>query len=87
MNTPDNGVAQVLIQNCYVAGHTGNQECLTELYPGTEGFNTAKGRYNIVSTRGLAGGLAAVLPEGSAVKRSYVTASVWSGGMPRTKQT
>lgn len=81
VNTPNNGVAQVLIQNCYVAGHTGNQECLTELYPGTEGFNTAKGRYNIVSTRGLAGGLAAVLPEGSAVKRSYVTASVWSGGM------
>ena len=81
VNAPDNGVAQVLIQNSYVAGHTGNQECLTELYPGTEGFNTAKGRYNIVSTRGLAGGLAAVLPEGSAVKRSYVTASVWSGGM------
>ena len=29
---------------------------------GDRGFNTAKGRYNIVSARGLAGGLAAVLP-------------------------
>ena len=81
VNTPASGTPEVLIENSYVAAHTANGACLTDLYPGAEGFDTAKGRYNIVSTGELAGGLAAVLPAGSVVKRSYVTASVWSRGI------
>lgn len=81
VNTPAAGTPKVLIENCYVAGHTANGACLTDLYPGAKDFDTTKGRYNIVSTGELAGGLAAVLPTGSVVKRSYVTASIWSKGI------
>lgn len=68
----------VAVEACYVGGHTVNGAFLTEPLPGQADFEQTAGRYNIVSRSGLAGGLAAVLPAGSQIAHSYVTASVYA---------
>lgn len=68
----------VVIESCYAGGHTVNGAFQTDLIPGQEGFDQTEERYNIVSRGVMAGGLAAVLPEGSQIAHTYVTASVYA---------
>lgn len=72
------GVGQtVTIENSYVGGHTSGGKFLIHPTPSEEKFEETAGRYNVVSRKEVAGGLAAVLPEGSKVEHTYVTASVY----------
>lgn len=71
------GGQTVTIENSYVGGHTSGGKFLIHPTPSEEKFEETAGRYNVVSRKEVAGGLAAVLPEGSKVEHTYVTASVY----------
>ena len=77
VKTVDNQSQQVTIENSYVGGHTANGKFVIDSLPQNEGFDEKQGRYNIVSRGEIAGGLAAILPAGSSIARTYVTASVY----------
>lgn len=70
----------VQIEGCYVGGHTTDGKFLSAPLPGEVTFAQTAGRYNIVSRTALAGGLAGVIPAGSSISHSYVSASVYSSG-------
>ena len=60
--------------------------------PAEENFDTTQGRYNVISRDTIAGGLAAILPSGSQVERTYVSASVYMhsdvyGTVPAASET
>lgn len=78
---------KVMIDGCYVGGHTSEGKFLGDPVPGQAEFEKTTGRYNIVSRNTRAGGLAGVLPAGSAVSHSYVTASVYSNAVTRSRNT
>ena len=54
------------IENSYVGGHTSAGKFLVHPTPAEENFDTTQGRYNVISRDTIAGGLAAILPSGSA---------------------
>ncbi len=64
------------IENSYVGGHTSAGKFLVHRLRREENFDTTQGRYNVISRDSIAGGLAAILPSGSQVERTYVSASV-----------
>lgn len=83
----------VTIENSYVGGHTSEGKFLTELKPTDAefykideagGVHGTIGRYNIVANQ-RAGGIAAIVPDGTTISHTYVTASVWSNGMNAQK--
>ena len=80
------------IENSYVGGHTSAGKFLVHPTPAEENFDTTQGRYNVISRDTIAGGLAAILPSGSQVERTYVSASVYMhsdvyGTVPAASET
>ena len=74
----ENGVSRpAVIENSYVGGHTSAGKFLIHPTPYEENFNNTPGHYNIVSRHETAGGIAAVLPAGSQIGHTYVTASIY----------
>ena len=82
---------QVLIENCYVSGHTKNGVFQTDsdptvnMFQEKDPFDAKKIPYNIVS-KATAGGLAAILPTNTVIRHTYVTASIWSNGLTNNEQ-
>ncbi len=75
----------VNIDSSYVGGHTNAGKMLSSPLPDVKNFAGTTGRYNIVSRKGAAGGLAAIVPTYTMIAHSYVTASVYAN--PTKSQT
>lgn len=68
----------VEIYGCYVGGHTARNFFWKTQPQDTQTFNDQPGRFNVISRKGRAGGLAAKLPKDSVVTYTFVSASVYT---------